>query len=144
MFRYQKVVFSPFWAMGLAVLILGLPFVHSHPRTTHDSHSGQHSHTAVIHTVFSADSAGEASPSVGDHDSKTLVELFRTAIDLNFFAKRSSVEAGKNLLTVTWVSYDLSNVAINSALPFDSSLSPPESRRASPHLVRGPPSHLFS
>ena len=144
MFRYQKTVFPPFWAVALAALILGLPFVHSHPRTTHDDHSGLHTHTAVTHTVFSVESVDKAKSLTDDHDSETSVELFRTAIDLNVFTKRSPTEYNFDALTAARVSPDLSSIVIYSALTTKRFLLPLESTTTFPRFVRGPPSDLYS
>ena len=144
MIRHQKAPFSPFGSVVLVALILGLPFVHLHPRIIHDDHSGLHTHTAVIHTVFSADGAGEAFPSVDDHDSETLVELFRTAIDLNLFTKRSPTEFSGHALTAARKAPDLSPIAIYSTLTTKGSLLLFESKTVFPRFVRGPPSDLYS
>ena len=144
MIRHQKAPFSPFGSVVLAALILGLPFVHLHPRITHDDPLGLHAHNAVIHTVFSTeDTAGSVSPADG-HDSEASVELFRAAIDLNLFTKRSPTEFSGHALTAARKAPDLSPIAIYSTLTTKHSLLLLVSRTGFPRFVRGPPSDLYS
>ena len=144
MIRHQKAPFSPFGSVVLAALIIGLPFVHLHPRITHDDHSGLHAHNAVIHTVFSSVDAGGSVSHTDGHDSETSVELFRSAIDLNLFTKGSPTEFNAKTLTAVWVSPDLSPIVIYSTLTIDRSLILLKSRTGFPRFVRGPPSDLYS
>ena len=147
MFRFKPAASFSISVIFLVALTLSLPFVHLHPRIAHADALGEHTHSGVIHTIFSSENASNLFSSVDGLDSESSVELFQTAIDLDLFAQRPSSDTISNVLTTAWVSSDF---FLSSPIPIYTSpvrsnvLSPPSSWMGSLPFLRGPPFLVFS
>jgi hypothetical protein len=145
MFRYKTTHFSSIFVIFLATLTLSLPFVHLHPRLTHADDLGEHTHSGVIHTIFSSEDTSKPLSSADSLNSESSVELFRTAIDLNLFTQRPSADTVSNVLTAAWVSSDffLLPVATSTTLIRNNVSPPPSSWAGFLPSLRAPPNHSF-
>ena len=93
MIRYK---FSAFYFLSiflLASFTLVVPFIHLHPQVTHADHSEQHTHAAVIHTIFSPDGMGYPASSQDSIHPENSEEFSRTTVDWSLFLKRFSTES---------------------------------------------------
>ena len=146
MVQLKTPVFSSVSVIFFAALTLSLPFVHLHPSVTHADDLGEHSHSGVIHTIFSSEDESKPFPSADGLDSENSVELFRTEVDLNLFTQRPSTETISNGLTALGVSSDFfpSPFAMSTTLVTNNVLSPPSFWMGSLPFLRGPPFLAFS
>ena len=146
MFRFKTAASFSICVTFLAALTLSLPFVHLHPRIAHADDLGEHTHSGVIHTIFSSEYASKLLSSVDGLESESSVDLFQTTIDLDPFAQRPPTDTISNVLTIAWVSPDffLSPIAMSTTLIWSNVLSPPSSWMGSLPFLRGPPFLAFS
>src|SRR3989304_5627490 len=88
MSRCSFIRFDLIRVIFIAILTLSLPFVHVHPQLTHADPGGEHTHSAVVHTLFSPEA--DSSPTVPGNgiQSEDLDELFRAAFDLDLVSER--------------------------------------------------------
>ena len=135
---------SPFYFLPIALLaslIIVLPFLHLHPQVTHVDHSEQHTHAAVIHTIFSPDGLGYPTSSPDSIHPENSGEFSRTTIGWDLFPLRFSTESVSGgdepplaSLTSIWPRV-VKGVALQRGLGFLSPLSwvsTPSSSRAPP------------
>ena len=146
MSMYSFIRFDLIRVIFIAVLTLSLPFVHVHPQLTHADPAGEHTHPAVVHTLFSPDADGSPAVPSNDIQSEDLDELFRATIDLDLVSERftnppapkgsDSAGASSEPFRTPIVKSDRLLKSFSATLP----LSPADS----PLSVRAPPRHSFS
>jgi len=130
----------------IAVLTLSLPFVHVHPQLTHADPAGEHTHPAVVHTLFSPETGGSPAVPSNGIQSEDLDELFRAAIDLDLVSERftkSLAPKGPDSVGAFSEPARTSIAKSNRLLKSPSVVlsSPPAGSSLS---VRAPPRHSFS
>ena len=141
--RYKPFIISRASITFLSVLTLSLPLVHLHPRVTHADDFGEHTHSGVIHTIFSSESASHPSSSADRLEAENSTGLSRPTIYLHLFAQRPPTETTSNVLTAVWASSEffLSPIAMYTSLMRSHVVSPRSSWMGSPPSSRAPPSH---
>jgi hypothetical protein len=93
MIRYRLSAFYFLSIVLLASLTIVLPFIHLHPQVIHTDHSEQHTHAAVIHTIFSSDGMGYPTSSQDSIHPENSEEFSRSTIGWSFFPQRFSTES---------------------------------------------------
>ena len=146
MSRYGFIRVDLIRVIFIAVLTLGLPFVHAHPQFTHADPAGEHTHPAVVHTLFSPDA--DSSPAVPSNgiQSEDLGELFRAVIDLDLVSKRFTNLPAPKGPDSAGAFFEPFRTPIVKSIHWLKSLSAtlPLSPTDSPPSVRAPPRHSFS
>ena len=93
MIRDKSSVFYFLSIVLLASLTVVVPFIHLHPQVTHEDHSEQHTHAAVIHTIFSPDGMAYPTSSQDSIHPENSEEFSRTTAGWSLFLKRFSAES---------------------------------------------------
>jgi len=144
--RYKSFKVVRVLIIFLSVLTISLPFVHLHPPLTHADDRGEHTHSAVAHTIFSPD--GGSAPfsprnSIHSEDSGTQSEMMMTWRLSTHRSSASFIYAGSPVL---WLSFpsNLSHLPQEAAVAGDAD-SPLHSAWIGPILSsRAPPGHSLS
>jgi hypothetical protein len=146
MIRCRSSVFYLLSIVFLALLSIGMPFIHLHPQVTHADHSGEHTHVAVIHTLFSPEGLGDPAASQYSSDPENSEEFLRTAIGYPLYPQRLSTESisggtDPSLISLTPI---LLHASEGAPLRGDADFPKPSSWVGTPSPSRAPPVPPFS
>lgn len=146
MSRYSFIRFDLIRVIFIAVLTLSLPFVHVHPQLIHADPAGEHTHLAVVHTLFSPEADSRPAVPSNGIQSEDLDELFRAAIDLDLVSERfTNPPAPKGPDSAGASSEPFRTpIAKSNRLLKSSSVALSSSPAGSALSVRAPPRHSFS
>ncbi len=146
MSRYSFIRFDLIRVIFIAVLTLSLPFVHVHPQLTHADPAGEHTHPAVMHTLFSPEADGSPAVPSNGIQSEGSDELFRAAIALDLVSERFTNPPAPKGPDSAGASSEPFRTPIVKSNRLLKSLSAtlPSSPTHSPVSLRAPPRHSFS
>ena len=146
MSRKKFYFFYTVQALFFASLILALPFIHLHPELTHSDNIDEHTHPAIVHTLFSPEDVSSHPDSEGGIHFESSVELSRSTIAWNLFPQRFSSEpisGGSSSAVVSYLPFPL-YAPESTVLAPEGRPAPPLSRVGSPPPSRAPPHPFFS
>lgn len=132
--------------IGLLILLtLSMPFIHRHAQLTHHDPSGKHTHSSVIHTIFSPDGVDQPSPSSDWDHAEDSEELSRSTIGSDLLLDPFSTVSvfGKSTSILVSVNpFPLHSIK-GAPLTGDTGFNPPASTTGAPLSARAPPSSFL-